>query len=45
VATFCLIHGNWHDGSCWDGLIPLLESRGHLANVLDLLVRERAAAK
>ena len=22
MATFCLIHGNWHDGSCWDRLGP-----------------------
>jgi pimeloyl-ACP methyl ester carboxylesterase len=29
VATFCLLHGNWHDGSCWDRLIPPLEARGH----------------
>jgi pimeloyl-ACP methyl ester carboxylesterase len=29
VATFCLLHGNWHDGSCWDRLVPPLEARGH----------------
>ena len=22
MATFCLLHGNWHDGSCWDRLAP-----------------------
>lgn len=31
MATFCLLHGNWHDGSCWDALIGELEARGHRA--------------
>jgi pimeloyl-ACP methyl ester carboxylesterase len=29
VATFCLIHGAWHDSSCWERLVPLLQARGH----------------
>jgi pimeloyl-ACP methyl ester carboxylesterase len=29
VAVFCLIHGNWHDSSCWEQLTPLLSARGH----------------
>ena len=29
MATFCLIHGAWHEPSCWDELTPLLEERGH----------------
>jgi pimeloyl-ACP methyl ester carboxylesterase len=29
LATFCLIHGAWHDASCWDPLVPSLEERGH----------------
>src|SRR5215217_127772 len=29
VATFCLIHGNWHDGSSWERLIGPLRQRGH----------------
>jgi pimeloyl-ACP methyl ester carboxylesterase len=29
VATFCLIHGNWHDASCWEPLAALLQARGH----------------
>lgn len=29
MATFCLIHGNWHDGSCWEPLVGRLEARGH----------------
>jgi pimeloyl-ACP methyl ester carboxylesterase len=29
VATFVLLHGAWHDASCWDRLIPELRERGH----------------
>jgi pimeloyl-ACP methyl ester carboxylesterase len=29
VATFALLHGAWHDSSCWDLLIPALAERGH----------------
>jgi pimeloyl-ACP methyl ester carboxylesterase len=29
VATFCLLHGKWHDGSCWEPLARELEQRGH----------------
>jgi pimeloyl-ACP methyl ester carboxylesterase len=29
VAVFCLIHGNWHDGSCWDLMTPRLRERSH----------------
>jgi pimeloyl-ACP methyl ester carboxylesterase len=29
VAVFCLLHGNWHDSSCWNLLGPLLSARGH----------------
>jgi pimeloyl-ACP methyl ester carboxylesterase len=36
MATYCLIHGNWHDGSCWDRLTPLLEERNHVAIAPDL---------
>jgi pimeloyl-ACP methyl ester carboxylesterase len=31
VATFALLHGAWHDQSCWDELIPELRERGHEA--------------
>ena len=31
MATFCLIHGSWHDGSCWDPLSAALARRGHEA--------------
>ena len=36
MATFCLIHGNWHDGSCWAPLVERLHSRGHDAIAPDL---------
>jgi pimeloyl-ACP methyl ester carboxylesterase len=36
VATFCLIHGNWHDGSCWRPLLPALAAWGHDAVTPDL---------
>lgn len=38
MATFCLIHGNWHDGSCWEVLVRELEARGHDAVAPDLPV-------
>ena len=38
MATFCLIHGNWHDGSCWEALVRELEARGHEAIAPDLPV-------
>jgi pimeloyl-ACP methyl ester carboxylesterase len=36
VATFCLIHGNWHDGSSWAPLILALRARGHEALAPDM---------
>jgi hypothetical protein len=29
IATFCLLHGKWHDPSCWEPLTGLLLERGH----------------
>lgn len=29
MAAFVLLHGAWHDASCWDRLIPELRQRGH----------------
>jgi pimeloyl-ACP methyl ester carboxylesterase len=29
VATFCLIHGKWHDSSCWAPLAERLRASGH----------------
>ena len=36
MATFCLIHGAWHESSCWDQLVPVLEERGHRVLTPDL---------
>ena len=43
VATFCLIHGNWHDGSCWAPLVERLRARGHDAIAPDLPFDDAAA--
>jgi pimeloyl-ACP methyl ester carboxylesterase len=40
MATFCLLHGNWHDGSCWDPLIDALSERGHDAVAPDLPIED-----
>lgn len=29
MTTFCLIHGAWHDGACWEPLADCLRARGH----------------
>ncbi|MDP9271832.1 MAG: alpha/beta hydrolase [Chloroflexota bacterium] len=36
MATFCLLHGDWHDGSCWDPLVGPLSARGHEALAPDM---------
>ena len=36
MATFLLVHGAWHDGSCWDQVVDALEIRGHAAAAPDL---------
>lgn len=36
MASFCLIAGNWHDGSSWEPLVGPLESRGHETVAPDL---------
>ena len=36
MTTFCLIHGNWHDGSSWDRLLEPLAARGHRVIAPDL---------
>jgi pimeloyl-ACP methyl ester carboxylesterase len=36
LATFCLIHGRWHDGSCWTPVVERLRLRGHEAVAPDL---------
>ena len=29
MAVFALIHGSWHDGTCWQPLVDELTARGH----------------
>jgi pimeloyl-ACP methyl ester carboxylesterase len=43
VATFCLVHGAWHDDACWELLVAQLECRGHEC-VTPVLPLEDAAA-
>ncbi len=40
MTTFALVHGAWHDGSCWDLVAPLLERRGHRVVAPDLPVSD-----
>jgi len=43
VTTFCLIHGAWHEPSCWDELTPLLMERDHRVLIPDLPLQDRKA--
>jgi pimeloyl-ACP methyl ester carboxylesterase len=43
VATFCLVHGAWHDPSCWKLLIPRLEAHGHRTVAPELPLHDPAA--
>jgi pimeloyl-ACP methyl ester carboxylesterase len=43
VAAFCLIHGAWHEPSCWDELTPLLMDRGHRVVTPDLPLQDPKA--
>jgi pimeloyl-ACP methyl ester carboxylesterase len=43
MATFCLIHGAWHEPSCWDDLTPRLMERGHQVVAPDLPLQDPAA--
>ena len=36
MATYVLIHGAWHDASCWDPLVASLRELGHDAVAPDL---------
>jgi pimeloyl-ACP methyl ester carboxylesterase len=36
MATFCLIHGHWHDGSCWSAVAETLRARGHRVATPDM---------
>jgi pimeloyl-ACP methyl ester carboxylesterase len=36
LITFCLIHGQWHDGSCWELVVDRLRAYGHDAVAPDM---------
>jgi pimeloyl-ACP methyl ester carboxylesterase len=44
LATFCLLHGAWHDPSCWDLLTERLRARGHDARAPDLPLHDPASS-
>jgi pimeloyl-ACP methyl ester carboxylesterase len=29
MSTYLLVHGAWHEGRCWERVVPLLEAAGH----------------
>lgn len=43
MATVCLLHGNWHGGSCWEPLAARLDRLGHRALTPDLPLHDPAA--
>jgi pimeloyl-ACP methyl ester carboxylesterase len=43
VATFCLLHGGWHEPSCWEPLVERLRHRGHGALTPDLPLHDPSA--
>jgi pimeloyl-ACP methyl ester carboxylesterase len=43
VATFALVHGAWHDASCWEPLRELLARAGHRVVAPDLPCDDVAA--
>ena len=43
MTTFCLLHGAWHDPSCWDRTVEHLEALGHTATAPDLPLHDPAA--
>jgi pimeloyl-ACP methyl ester carboxylesterase len=43
MTTFALVHGAWHDGSCWDPTATVLRERGHDVITMDLPCSDPAA--
>jgi pimeloyl-ACP methyl ester carboxylesterase len=43
VATFCLLHGAWHEPSCWEPARERLEALGHTTTAADLPLHDPAA--
>ena len=44
MATFCLLHGNWHDASSWDPLLEPLRGHGHVVLAPDLILDDPEAS-
>jgi pimeloyl-ACP methyl ester carboxylesterase len=42
VSTFCLVHGAWHDATCWDPVTEALRAAGHDVVAPDLPFHDRA---
>ena len=43
MATFALLHGAWHDPSCWDAAREALEALGHVTTAPELPLHDPAA--
>jgi uncharacterized RmlC-like cupin family protein/pimeloyl-ACP methyl ester carboxylesterase len=43
VASFCLLHGAWHEPSCWEPLAQRLRERGHQVLAPDLPLHDGEA--
>jgi pimeloyl-ACP methyl ester carboxylesterase len=44
MATFCLLHGAWHDASSWDPLMDPLRERGHDPRAPELPLHEAGSS-
>lgn len=44
MATFCLLHGAWHEPSCWEQLQEHLDALGHHTAAPDLPLHEPKAS-
>jgi pimeloyl-ACP methyl ester carboxylesterase len=43
VTTFCLLHGAWHDPSCWEALTERLDALGHSTATPELPLHDPSA--
>jgi pimeloyl-ACP methyl ester carboxylesterase len=43
MATFALLHGAWHDASCWDQMTESLEELGHTVTAPELPLHDPTA--
>ncbi len=43
MATISLLHGAWHDASCWDAVTEQLEALGHATTAPELPLHDPAA--